>query len=648
VALTGHYLTQVNAVLIFFSAGFLTGVGLLWAVWRRYFEETGFGVVVAGALALGLANFAPGILGRCDMYEVAISCGYALAMLALAGVWGALHDERRRWRWLVAASLAYGLALGARPSLLFGAIILLVPVAQAWREQRRVWPLLLAACGPIVAMGAGLMIYNALRFDNPLEFGQRYQLPLTVHEQFRLRFIWFNFRVGFVDPARWSAHFPFVHDIAESKRPTGYCNVEHPFGVLSNVPLVWLGLAAPLAWRSRPAEASSILRRFLGAVALLFGMCAMPLALHDSMCIRYEVDYAAWLVLLAVIGVLAVERALAGQPAWRRAARCGWGLLLAFSVVFNLLASCEMQAESNLIVGRDLVLTGRVDEGNAHLQKALELEPEDMEVHGALGSYLLQMGRLDEAIIQYQEALRVKPDDMEVHYCLGCIFLHKGQVDEAITEFQTTLRIWPDYAEGHSSLGDALLQKGKVDEAMAEIQKALQIRPDYAEAHNSLGYALIQKGRMDEAITHLQKLVQLKPDDADGYNSLGYALMQKGRMAEAIAEFQNALQIKPADPTFQNNMAWLLATGPQASLRNGVKAVEIARQASGLTGGESPVILHTLAAALAEAGRFSEAVETAQHALRLAEAQSNTPLAGMLRSELTLYQSGSPFHSPAQ
>ena len=81
------------------------------------------------------------------------------------------------WRWLAAASLAYGLALGARPSLLFGAVILLVPVAQAWREKRPVWPLLLAAGGPIVVIGLGLMVYNALRFDNPLEFGQRYQLP---------------------------------------------------------------------------------------------------------------------------------------------------------------------------------------------------------------------------------------------------------------------------------------------------------------------------------------------------------------------------------------------------------------------------------------------------------------------------------------
>ena len=63
VALTGHYLLHKDAVVIFFSVGFLAGAGLLCAVWRRYFKETGLGVVAAGTLALGLANFAPAILG---------------------------------------------------------------------------------------------------------------------------------------------------------------------------------------------------------------------------------------------------------------------------------------------------------------------------------------------------------------------------------------------------------------------------------------------------------------------------------------------------------------------------------------------------------------------------------------------------------
>jgi len=101
------------------------------------------------------------------------------------------------------------------------------------------------------------------------------------------------------------------------------------------------------------------------------------------------------------------------------------------------------------------------------------------------------------------------------------------------------------------------------------------------------------------------------------------------------------LQLEPADPGMRNNLAQMLAA---ASLRKGGKAVELAGEANALAGGENPIFLHTLATGLAEAGRFPEAVETAQHALRLAEAQSNTALAGQLQAELKCYQAGKPFH----
>ena len=116
-------------------------------------------------------------------------------------------------------------------------------------------------------------------------------------------------------------------------------------------------------------------------------------------------------------------------------------------------------------------------------------------------------------------------------------------------------------------------------------------------------------------------------------------------MQDALSQYQNALQIEPANPALQNNLAWLLATSPEASLRDGNRAVELARQANALTSGQNPAFLTTLAAAFAEAGRFPEAVETAQRALSLAGAQSDTMLAAMLQSELKLYQAGAPFHT---
>jgi len=149
---------------------------------------------------------------------------------------------------------------------------------------------------------------------------------------------------------------------------------------------------------------------------------------------------------------------------------------------------------------------------------------------------------------------------------------------------------------------------------------------------------------VDEAIAHFQKALQVKPDNAEAHINLGNALYQNGRREEAIVHFQKALEITPGYAEAMNNLAWVLATCPQASLRNGSRAVELAQRANQLAGGGNPVFLGTLAAAYAEAGRFSEAVGTAQRALRLAQAQSNTMLADAVQLQMKLYQAGVPFH----
>jgi Flp pilus assembly protein TadD len=265
-----------------------------------------------------------------------------------------------------------------------------------------------------------------------------------------------------------------------------------------------------------------------------------------------------------------------------------------------------------------------------------------------LAEALRAKGSTDEAIFNYQKALQIKPDYAEVHNNIGILFAQKESAGEAIDHFQKAVQIRPDYAEAQNNLGNVLLQQGRVDEGIDRFQKALHIKPDYADACNNLGSALLQKGKLDEAIPILQRALQIDPDDAKAHNNLGNALLQKGNTAEAIAHFRQAVQIEPSDPAAQNNLAWLLATSPQASLRNGDEAVERAQQANALTGEENPIVLRTLAAALAEAGRFPEAVEIAQHALPLARAQSNPVLCGQLESDVKLYQAGNPVHTPEQ
>ena len=308
-------------------------------------------------------------------------------------------------------------------------------------------------------------------------------------------------------------------------------------------------------------------------------------------------------------------------------------------------------AEAHYNLGNALLQKGQVNEATEQFQKALEIKPDSAEACYNLGNALFQRGRVDEAIVCYQKVLKIKPDHVETHINLGSALLQKKRVDEAVEQFQQAINIQPASAQAHYDLSQVLFSKGQLDEAIAHLEKALEIRPDYAKAHASLGVALLQKGRADEAITHFQEAVEIQPLNAEFHNHLGYALLQKGRLDEATAHLQEALKIHPDYPEAGHNLArvaWLLATSPEASVRNGAKAIALAGQVEQLSGGRDPLINMTLAAAYAEAGRFAEAIETAQHAQQLAAAQNNTALVNTLRGQIERYLAGAPFRDASQ
>jgi protein O-mannosyl-transferase len=288
---------------------------------------------------------------------------------------------------------------------------------------------------------------------------------------------------------------------------------------------------------------------------------------------------------------------------------------------------------------------GMYADGETLWRATLARNPDCWMACNNLGFILTQKGEVDEAMAQFQKALQLHPDYAQAHNNVGTALLQQGKVDEAMAQFQKALQSEPDNAETRYNLGNALLQQGNVDGAIAQYQKALQVNPDYAEAHNNLGNALFKYGDVDGAIAQYQKALRINPDYAEACYNLGDTFHQTGRTEEAIAYYQRALQINPDYVEVQNNLARLLATCPEASLRNGNQAVELAQRANQLTGDENPVVLSTLAAAYAEAGRFPDAVKTAQRALELAKAQSDTALAEAIRSQLKSYQAGRPFHS---
>lgn len=515
-SLTGRYLLHREAVAIFCMVGFLASVGVLRGFRRRYFSEVSPWIVAAAIL--GLATSAPILLLPAEVYQVPISCAYALTMLALGAIWLALVRPAERAGWVAAASLAFGLAVGARPPAVLGAIILAVPVAAGWKGPHRL-RLLLAAVLPAGLCCLGLALYNVQRFGSLIEFGQHYQLANSrqdIARHFSLHYLWFNFRLYFWAPVHWTQNFPWIGKVVVPPSPTGFGAVENPFGVLVNTPLVWLALAAPLACRCQVPGTGPALRTFLGALVGFFVLSSAPILLYYWSSGRFEAEFLPALVLLAVIGVLGLERALATRPAARRLVRIGWGLLLAYSLAFNLLA------------GLDRVANERCQYGNA----------------------LLNDGSLAEAIVEFQAALRIKPAYATAHLSLGMALARSGRMREAVAEFKSAQGDSTS-AEDYVSLGTTLLQLGDVSAGVAQYEHALRLRPDSAIAHFSLGYGLQLLGHLEAAIDQYREAVRLEPDSGPEHLGLALALRQAGR--ETAAEEQNRIAIG-LDPKLAGRM----------------------------------------------------------------------------------------------
>jgi protein O-mannosyl-transferase len=638
----GHHLTNVAlhaaaAVLLFLALREMTG-----SLWRSAFVAAVFAIHPLRAESVAWVS---------ERKDVLSGVFFMLTLWAYARY--ARQPSRGRY---AAVALAYALGLLCKNSLVTLPFVLLL--LDWWPLQRVKLDRVVGKVGgarlveifwglikekiPLFLLSAGSCVATALVPEQLLD---------SVRQPFRERLgnAVFSYGIYF-----WQMVFPAGLAIPYLYPPNGlpFWKVALAFVLLAAISMVVLA-----CWKKRPYLLVGWLW-YLGMLIPVIGIIQISYYAHAD---RYTylpgiglVMAVTWLVaewgvkwhvgrmamgglMTAVLGVLMV--CARQQTTYWKSSETMWTHTLA-CIPGNSVA-CRNLADVRL-------KEGRIAEAIVIYRKGLQDEPDNVDLHNSLGSVFLHTGKADEAISQYQQALKINPVFETAHINLGNALLQKGRVDEAIAHFQIALQIKPDDAEVQNNLGNAFGRKGKEDEAIIHYQRALQIDPDCIPAHVNFGGLLLQRGKVDEAIAHFQRALEIKPDLAPAHDSLGNALLQKGRASEAIAHFQKALQIEPANPAIQNNLAWLLATCPQASLRNGHKAVELARQANELTGGKNPAFLDTLAAAYAEAGRFPEAVETARHALRLAEAQSNAALAGQLQSEMKLYQAGAPCHVPEQ
>jgi tetratricopeptide (TPR) repeat protein/mono/diheme cytochrome c family protein len=251
-----------------------------------------------------------------------------------------------------------------------------------------------------------------------------------------------------------------------------------------------------------------------------------------------------------------------------------------------------------------------------------------------------------EDLAAYTKLLRGDPLNPLRHDAVAELYLDQGQYDEAIPELRESLRLNDASAPTHYNLGFALSARGRRDEAMAELERAIRIDPEYSLAHNNLGALLQVSGRLDEAQAHFERAVALRPDNVEAQANLGQLLSNRGRFGDAATHFGAVLDERPDHVQALAGLAWIRATAADSALRNAPEAVRLAERADGLTGHRDLVTLDALAAAYASAGRYDDAVRTAQFALEIATQAGQSAVASQFRQRVDLFRSGLPLRVP--
>ena len=209
-------------------------------------------------------------------------------------------------------------------------------------------------------------------------------------------------------------------------------------------------------------------------------------------------------------------------------------------------------------------------------------------------------------------------------------------------QFQEIRQEFADYYT-YYRIGVGYEQRHEYAKAIDEFQRALAEEPNHAESLYLVASCLARLGRPQEAMPYARKVAVLAPNSPAVHGLLGGLLSNLGRYGEALAHLEAAYAVNPGDVTIVNNLAWLLATSPEATQRDGPRAVRLAEWACKTTSHKSPPLLDSLAAAYAQTGQFDQAIRTTEQAIEIVR---RNPKASTetLESRLKLYRAGLPYH----
>ncbi|HGY55530.1 MAG TPA: tetratricopeptide repeat protein [Caldithrix abyssi] len=205
-------------------------------------------------------------------------------------------------------------------------------------------------------------------------------------------------------------------------------------------------------------------------------------------------------------------------------------------------------------------------------RKALEIIPEDAEVHNFLGIALHRNGDVEAALDEFKKAVSLKPDYYQAQNNMGYMLFLLNRYNAALAAFNRALGGNPGYepAIRNRRLVESIImgnlsreafeiseETARKDEYIEQIdgyKKALLIDSTFAKAHNNIAVAYYYEGDLDSAMYHLQRAIHFNRNYPEAINNLAVLYKINEDYETAIKLFLKALTLKPRYIAALNNL----------------------------------------------------------------------------------------------
>ena len=550
-----------------------------------------------------------------------------MGMFFLASLYALLRShEHRRVLWQSLAVITGWLCIGTKEvglmlplvALLFDRVFLAASWGEVVRRRGIMHVLLLTAMVGYFVIGIGSV---PLRVERQVNINEAYQRP-TSWEFFRTQP---GVLLHYLKTTFWP------HDLClELSWPVA----QDPLEIYGKGAIILAVLVTGFVLlRSRPA---------IGFLIVSFFLILAPSSTIVPLFIAFEHRMYLSLACVAVGLVLAVF--WCGQ---RISKRFGWEASAQFGATGVLLFSLPAAVALTFLT-RQHNETYR--DSIAVWQNVVRVAPHNVRAHMNLGVYLGKAGRYEEAESHFRYALEFKPNYHACWYNLG---LHQHldlkTPESAVSSLQKATALHPEKAIYHFALASALADSGDAPAAEASYRRTLELNPNHYEPHHNLGRLLRKEDRFPEAEQFLNRAIQLNPSSWRTHCQLAKLRFAQGDSERAKRHFEDAFQCFENERPWvlDQQLAWLLATSPDDSVRDGQRAIQLAQLAVDAETSQ-PICWDTLGAAQAELGQFGEAIKSAGKAADLTESsQSQTHSTKAIQDRIDLYRQHQKYRTPS-